>query len=222
MSSADRQRPLGPIVGVIAIALAVSACVPQSMGRIDEPTTPFVTDQVQLSHDVAFLPGATDLSPADTAGLDRFLMQVLPEPGDSVDVVAHGSLGFLRANSVQSALSAYGIESRRIDMGTSPRDVVTVSVTRTLYLPTSCVTPRRTIYDYMGGTSVLPSPRCSNDLNLARMVADPEDLVRGRPIGPAEGGYNRQPVNTYRTAEGDEAATDPAEAADLIVTLSGQ
>ena len=220
MSSADRQRPLGPIAGAIAIALAVSACVPQSMGRIDEPTTPFVTDQVQLSHDVAFLPGATDLSPADNAGLDRFLMQVLPEPGDRVDVVAHGSLGFLRASSVQSALSAYGIESRRIDMGTSPRDVVTVSVTRTVYLPTSCVTPRRTIYDYAGGTSVLPSPRCSNDLNLARMVADPEDLVRGRPIGPAEGNYNRQPVRTYREAEGQEA-TDPTEAAGLIVTLSG-
>ena len=219
MPSTGRQRAFVRIVGAVAMALSASACVPQSMGRVDEPTTPFVTDQVRLSHDVAFLPGATDLSPADTAGLDRFLAQVQPEHGDTVDVVAHGSLGFLRANGVQSALTAYGVDSRRIDMGTSPRDVVTVTVTRTVYMPTSCVTPRETVYDYTGGVSVLPSPRCSNDLNLARMIADPEDLVRGRPIGPAEGVYHRQPVRTYRDAEGDEA-TDPIEGAGLIVTLS--
>ncbi|HET7314020.1 CpaD family pilus assembly lipoprotein [Salinisphaera sp.] len=46
------------------------------------------------------------------------------------------------------------------------------------------VAPSRCMQKAPDDSSLLP-PGCANDLNLARMVARPSDLIRGRTPGPA-------------------------------------
>jgi pilus assembly protein CpaD len=47
---------------------------------------------------------------------------------------------------------------------------------------------------------------CSNEINLGLMVADPNDLVRGRPLAPADAERSALAVQKYRTgSEGEDA-----------------
>lgn len=193
--------------GLAALLLCVTAaCVPYERGRTTLPTNEFLADPVRVSHDVVFASGATAISPAQSSQIRSFLAQVGVQPGDELVVAGHGPLGFLRADGVQAELAEFGVASRRVDMSTSPRDVVTLSLTRTVYLPTSCIQGNRTLYDRSGGVSLLPLPRCSNDLNLARMIADPEDLTTGRELGPAEGVYTLPAIEGYRRGTATEDA----------------
>jgi pilus biogenesis lipoprotein CpaD len=45
----------------------------------------------------------------------------------------------------------------------------------------------------------LPDLGCANTSNLAAMVADPRDLLEGRPLGPADGAREIGAVQRYRT-----------------------
>ena len=189
------------------LVCATAACVPYDRGRTTLPTNEFLAEPVRVSHDVVFASGATSITPAQSSQIRGFLEQVGVQQGDELVVAGHGPLGFLRADGVQAELAGLGIASRRVDMSTSPRDVVTVSLTRTVHLPASCIQGNRTLYDRSGGISLLPLPRCSNDLNLARMIADPDDLSTGRELGPAEGVYTLPAIEGYRRG----AATEDAE-----------
>ena len=40
---------------------------------------------------------------------------------------------------------------------------------------------------------------CANEINLGLMVADPNDLVRGRPLAPADAERSALAVQKYRT-----------------------
>jgi pilus assembly protein CpaD len=45
---------------------------------------------------------------------------------------------------------------------------------------------------------------CANEINLGLMVADPNDLVRGRPLAPADAERSALAIQKYRTgSEGD-------------------
>ena len=188
------------------LVLAAAACVPVESGRTTLPTNDFLVEPVRVSHDVVFAGGVTDIAPAQASQIDRFVSQLGVNHSDELVVVGHGPLGFLRAEAVQSRLTHMGVASRRVDMGTSPREVVTLTLTRTVHLPTACVQGNRTIMDRSGGVSILPLPRCSNDMNLARMIADPDDLTGGRTLGPAEGVYTLPPVESYRAGTATEEA----------------
>ena len=52
---------------------------------------------------------------------------------------------------------------------------------------------------------------CANQSNLARMVADPRDLVRGRRLGPADGVREAEAVVRYRTDNVKELNQELAE-----------
>jgi type IV pilus biogenesis protein CpaD/CtpE len=47
-------------------------------------------------------------------------------------------------------------------------------------------------------STALPKEGCVNAANLARMVADPRDLVQGRPLGDADGARASLAIETYK------------------------
>jgi type IV pilus biogenesis protein CpaD/CtpE len=69
--------------------------------------------------------------------------------------------------------------------------------------------------DYLPGkplATTRPQEGCWNEANLARMVADPVDLVHGKPLGPANGRRETLGVETYqdgklKTLPGQETAS---------------
>ena len=195
------RSAFGPLTGIV---LFLAACVPVENGRTTLPINDFQPQSVRVSRDIVFPPGATSLSPANTEQIADFVRRLGARPSDELAVIGHGPLGFLRAQAVQSSLTGFGLESRQVDLSTSPRDVVTVTLSRSVQLPSACVQGNDILYDRSGGVSVLPHPRCSTDMNLARMIADPDDLVRGRTLGPAEGVFTQPPVETYRQGEAAE------------------
>jgi pilus assembly protein CpaD len=45
------------------------------------------------------------------------------------------------------------------------------------------------------------SPGCVSAANLGAMLADPADLIRGRPLGPADGQRAAKAVEVYRAGQ---------------------
>ncbi len=66
-------------------------------------------------------------------------------------------------------------------------------------------------------TTALPKEGCVNAANLARMVADPRDLVQGRPLGPADGARNSVAIDTYRKGPTVAAAGQGGAASAVII-----
>jgi hypothetical protein len=51
------------------------------------------------------------------------------------------------------------------------------------------------------GTPTLPAEGCWNGANLSKMVADPHDLVKGKPLGPANGARESLAVEAYQRGQ---------------------
>jgi type IV pilus biogenesis protein CpaD/CtpE len=71
-----------------------------------------------------------------------------------------------------------------------------------------------------------PADGCWNDANLARMVADPGDLARGRPLGPASGAREALAVEAYRRGQakplaGGQDSNGPALQLPTVLGATG-
>lgn len=185
-----------------ALALVVTgACTyPQFPFMTDArsaPTMdPYRVDAVRINHDIVFLPGSATLDPIARANLRSFVSQVGVKSDDAITVVASGPFALARENAVALALANMGIRSLSMAEGNVGFDQVTISLTRTHYLPTACL---------RGGTQhfnpgvLMPPPGCATGVNLAAMVENPNDLLVGRPAGPTDGVTAVRAVNRYRT-----------------------
>ena len=58
---------------------------------------------------------------------------------------------------------------------------------------------------------------CTTALNLAAMVADPHDLIAGRPMGPAVGDRALAAIHVYRTGKPKSSDAPPANGATLSI-----
>lgn len=70
-----------------------------------------------------------------------------------------------------------------------------------------------------GPSLAAPMLGCANRANLAAMVADPHDLVQGRPETPALG--NREAVAVENLKKGPEKKTGALTPATTLITTSG-
>ncbi len=52
-----------------------------------------------------------------------------------------------------------------------------------------------------GVGAALPEDGCWNRANLAKMVADPRDLIQGKPLGPATGARESLAVGAYERGQ---------------------
>jgi pilus biogenesis lipoprotein CpaD len=192
-----RLRTLAAAGSLAAAGLSIGGCIPPEMGQTEQPPDLYISDQVVVSRDLSFAAGSTALTPTADAQIDALLRQTDPGRVSRVTVIGYGPLGRSRANGVARALRHGGIDSVDVAQVAGAEDTVTVAMSSVVALPTSCLV--RSDMRPVDGYPYLPPARCANDYNLARMVADPDDLDRGRAPGPASGAVYGDAVQRYRT-----------------------
>ena len=117
--------------------------------------------------------------------------------GPRNDAGFHTPLTTARLASVQAELQRRGYNAQIADLPSPtalPSDQVSIAITRVMVVQPDC-----------GGGQPQPGyyPTyhfgCANTANLGLMVANPADLLQGRPLAPAEAGNAAASVDRYRT-----------------------
>lgn len=179
--------------------------------QMEEPPMPRV-EQVPVRHVVHFLPGADIMTAADRVALASFLASNGISRGAQVAVSvvspdpASGMRAANRLEAVSSTLNRMGIatvvQPAAGDQGGSvvlgQRDDVAVVAYSLAVLPQECpgyTTPVQIDESHRP----VPAFGCSNAANLGMMVANPEDLVQGRALAPADGEGSVLSIQRYRS-----------------------
>ena len=189
----------------LAVAMSAGCTYPNFPFDYSVDSSPsmddYIVETVRVNHDIVFLPGSASLDPIARAGLRSFVSQIGVSAADDVTVVASGPFALARENEIAAELADIGIDSVRMAEGNVGFDQVTVSLTRTNYLPTDCLGGG--VEFLIPGVTQMPHG-CATGLNLARMVADPNDLLIGEPAGPTDGVTAARAVNRYRAGETED------------------
>lgn len=146
----------------------------------------FVEGDVRVDHQLRFAPGSDTLAAADRQRLVRFLAGIDPGADGAIEIsIGPGGSGQAeRLTHLQAILTAEGRgSSGRVHAHPHP-DVAVLSVEQDVVLPTRCAGAGLWDSDIADGTEGLPIG-CTTSMNLEAMIDDREDLVRGRPLGPA-------------------------------------
>src|SRR5262249_46617030 len=147
------------------------------------------------------------ISISERARLDEFLTRIDPRYGDQILVgtgtgAAEGEIGLERVAAVSEYLRSAGLKVAPLTETSAGRWDGAVRIAVGRYVVTPPHRPDRTksaSYDPLNTTS--SNFGCATNTNLGLMVADPGDLVRGRPMGPSDGAYGAHMVKTWREGE---------------------
>lgn len=223
------------ILAITAVLAVAAACTPQELTWRDHAELEkFSTVEWTIAdHELRFAPGAQQLSESERARLDRFLAEIDLRRPSHVYVAgrsetAPATLAEKRAAAVAALLRARGISPRldppKTPNGTYPPstatddDGVVVLIGYFEVMTPGCPDWRKpTNADYTN----MPSSNlgCANAMNLAEMVADPRDLVRGDDEGLADGQRAARPVREYHAGK---QPTLPKEGANAIAPIGGK
>lgn len=202
-----RCRHLG-----LSLALSLlAACAPTiepvpSAGALPRPTAA----PVRYAHMVRFAGESSQLSPTEAERLRTFLGMLPIGRALDLRVMGHTNMAagqqdeqlvLRRARSVERLVADRAAGSVTVRVG--PADTLTagqVEVEARTYevvLPGCPDWSRDLVYDQRN----LPMSNlgCANAVNLGLMIADPGDLVRTEPTGPADGTHQAEGVVRYRT-----------------------
>jgi pilus biogenesis lipoprotein CpaD len=183
-------------------------------------------DRAEYRHSVYFATDSSSLTAAERDRLLTFLQTVQPSPQDSLRLEGHADeratelynleLAAHRAERVQTFLDDTGYADLTVTttaLGEALPAVPStgpaawqlnrrVEVVLERYLVTLPACPD---WSRESGTDFdnLPSSNfgCATAANLGLMVAEPRDLVRGRPLGPADGIHQAEGIVRYRTGK---------------------
>ena len=162
-------------------------------------------ETITMIHKVNFTYGEGRLSQAEDDRLMRFIQESAADRKSRVEIDGprkaagrHDILTAARIAAIAEKLSAMGIDAgvaaRPVESLAKPDDAIVVTITRAMVIEADCGVPK-TIYG--------PRPThiwsCTTSAALGRMVVDPMDLERGRPLGPGDGEQQTLGVQRYRT-----------------------
>jgi pilus assembly protein CpaD len=193
----------------IALALTLAACGDSApeFSPLDAPKTNRVS-VVQQEHVVRFSHGRADLEPGEQARLSEFLsLQGGQANGGATIAVgpSTGPSGIVagRERILRDALTRRGyrqIDAIHTGSDTGGANQVVIAVNR--YVVT---TPRCPDYSKPSESNYTNTTHsnfgCANAHNLGVMVADPADLVRGRPTGAQDGTQAVLGIQRYRVGK---------------------
>jgi pilus assembly protein CpaD len=189
----------------VCLALALGACNPPAplWKAGDSQPKPLKVDYVRLTHAAVFSPKAARLSGEESEKLSAFLENAQVTADDHVYIESPGGdhLVSQRIGQLAHQLSERGIGARTLPAKTSlPSDQLTVIVERYVVTPPNCPDWSK---DPVTNHDNEPSSNfgCATSTNLGLMVADPRDLVIGRPMGPEEGPPAIAAVQRYRAGK---------------------
>ena len=200
----------------LCLAAALPACTPTTSEYTEtEAPKQIHVDYVRLSHVVTFAPGKAELAKGESEKLMAFLgnAQVGSEDHVYLEPANENQLTASRIGEISREMDRRGVGAQTLPAGLEPGDRMKIIVERYVVTPPDCpnwTTP--TPGDH--SNQVSSNFGCSDASNLARMVADPRDLVVGRTMGPKEGDQAIAGLTRYRqgkptplTASGGFSAT---------------
>ena len=133
--------------------------------------------------EVAFAGGSGSLSGSEAAKLDRMVLAGNILPSDRVEIAVAGPPGLAqqRAAAISRELLRYGIVAQALPLAAAPANRAVVSIGRyAVTLPTCPNWSQSPAADFTNALSSYYG--CADATNLGLMVANPPDLVSGRPL----------------------------------------
>ncbi len=206
-----RKRFLWKIlVAALAMTTTMAACTPRT-AHWSPAQSPKINkvNWVSHSHTVRPTKAGDGLSTAERDKLDRFAAEISLGYGDQVVIktpprhrakTAAAVARYFRARRLDPRIQVVDGNRRRGD------DTMTVTIGRYVVTPPKCP-------DWTKPAGPDPNNRvssnfgCASTTNLGLMLADPGDLVRGRPKGPGDGVAAARLVRRYREGKVTEPAT---------------
>jgi pilus assembly protein CpaD len=197
-----RLYPFGGAIVLLGIALVFSACAPQtSQWSPVEAQKENKLTLVRLAHSIQFRPNEDRLSPAEVERLAVFMRDQAVGYGDQIVLLGGESVVEQRRQQSVAQMFARGglrvIRGAQIEGMTAEPNEVRILVSRYVVTPPNCPNWSKRADDDFGNTSS-SNLGCATATNLGLMVADPADLMGGRPLGPAEGEVAAFSVERYR------------------------
>ena len=150
--------------------------------------------------EVAFVGGSDRLSSSDVARLDRMVLAGNIRPSDLVEIGAAGPPGLAerRAQAISRELLRYGIVTHTLVLDAVPANHAIVSIGRyAVTLPTCPNWSQSPAADFTNALSSYYG--CADATNLGLMVANPADLVSGRPFSGADAQTASNAMQRYLT-----------------------
>jgi pilus assembly protein CpaD len=179
-----------------ALLLGLGACAAQYTDN--EWPKQVRLDNASARVDVHFAPGSSRLWARDAARLRGLAATGAIAPTDRVVVAAGGppSLADARFAAIARALLPYNIVAMRGPPAPANRAIIESE----RYLVTLPQCPNWSKYPPLGYTNTHASNfGCTTAVDLALMVANPADLVEGRPHGPVDANPAVSAVQRYET-----------------------
>jgi pilus assembly protein CpaD len=223
----SRRAHVGRCVSAIfaaAVAATLAGCSETTYWTPAEAPKQPKVDWVRFDHRVMFDPRAAHISLPERARMEEFLARIEPRYGDQVQVgtgtgSAEGEIGIERVAAVAEYLRGSGLKVGPMPASMQGRwdGAVRISVGRYVVTAPNCPDwSKSASYDPLNHVS--SNFGCATTTNLGLMVADPGDLVRGRPMGPADGAYSARAIKTWR--EGDKASS--SSSSSMSITFGSQ
>lgn len=192
------------VLAILGAAGTLAACATGP----SEPLSPERTTEMPNAIEVAvthqtlavhFEPGETAPRPRDVAALNTLLATGDVVPGDTVRIERAASvIGDARAHALAGALARQGLRTTLAAPGGAPDGELRLVVEHAVAGVPDC--PNWTKPPGNDFANTLHSDfGCATAIDLAAMVADPRDLVEGRPLAPVVGDPAIWPINRYRT-----------------------
>jgi pilus assembly protein CpaD len=193
------------------LGLALAGCTPPiSEWSDNEASKQIRVDYVRLQHDTVFAPGSADLAAGEADSLASFLDQAEVAGGDHVffqpasdDKLAAARIGQLTRELVHRGIGATTLPPAGSSVAA---DHMAVVVERYVVTPPDC--PNWSKAPAGDHSNQLPSNfGCADATNLSLMVADPRDLLVGRPLGPPRGDPALYGYARFRNGKPDKPDT---------------
>jgi pilus assembly protein CpaD len=156
---------------------------------------------VTLDHDVHFAKGTKTVAVNEATGLADFLRDSAIGDGDTATVDnprGASSLATARRAAVVAELKRNHVNAVQASAAAAPSDSVRIHVSHAVVIAPRCPDWSKPEADNPANS---PSSNygCATEANLAQMVANPADLVRGRQTGPANGAVLARGVELYQS-----------------------
>jgi pilus assembly protein CpaD len=187
------------VLALIVAGTSLSACGTSNRGvsSVHQP----VVARTDYVFDLP-APGGDRLSSDDAARLSGWFDSVKLRYGDRVSIDAPGDYGYARP-AIATVVARYGLlldDQAPVTQGAIAPGAIRIVISRMTASVPSCPDWSRPASPNFGGDAI-SNYGCATNTNLASMVADPQDLIRGRESdGSADAASATKAIKTYRAA----------------------
>jgi pilus assembly protein CpaD len=213
------------LLGLAAATLVLSGCQDPDL----QDANPFLTAQwrqkpasyenhvefVTMNHVVAYEANAIKPGNREFARLRDFVREGSVTSQDEIVIDAarpaggsRGPVSVARLEILEGEFLQLGLLVTIADLPLSETgenvDQITVAVKRAVAIAPDCSAPQPDI-----GQKPERTPGCHNTAALSYIIANPRDLLKGRPIGPTDGETASRAVEAYRNPDKGEGQSQP-------------